>query len=95
MPNLKIHAPTQCFVDLDSFWRDCEMHPNLMQKSMDFEVENREKVIKKGFKNMTFFLHGFCTNFGPIWEGLGGVLGSILASKTGPQRAKLYFSVKM
>ena len=81
-----MRAPTQCFVDLDSFWRDCEMHPNLMQKSMDFEVENREKVIKKGFKNMTFFLHGFCTNFGPIWEGLGKVLGRFWGAFWRPKR---------
>ena len=47
------------------------MHPNLMQKSMDFEVENREKVIKKGFKNMIFFL----MDFSPILDAFGRVLG--------------------
>ena len=70
------------------------MHPNLMQKSMDFEVENREKVIKKGFKNMTFFymdfsaiLGGFCKVLGGSWEGFGEHFGV----QKGSQKGKMIF----
>ena len=62
------------------------MYAKWVQKSMDFEVENQEKVIKKGFKNMTFFLHGFFTNFGRILEGLGRVLGRFWGAFWSPKR---------
>ena len=34
-------------------------------------------------------------DFGLVWEGLGEVLGSILAPNKGPKRAKLIFSTKL
>ena len=49
----------------------------LVQKTMDFEVENSEKSIKKCIKNITIFLHGFFIDFGSILEGLGQGLGAL------------------
>ena len=58
------------------------MYAKWVQKSMDFEVEISEKSMKKGLKNMTFFLHGFFINlrveqlgFGEALGGLGRLLG--------------------
>jgi len=55
------------------------MHRKLLQKSMDFEVENRGQSIKKRFKNACCFSHGFFIDFpwilASIWEGLGEVWG--------------------
>ena len=42
---------------------------------MDFEVENREKSLKKRFKKTSFFEHGFFIDFDSILEGLGEGLG--------------------
>ena len=72
------------------------MYAKWVQKSMDFEVENRKQVIKKGFKNMTFFLHGFFIYFGRILEGLGRVLGGFgehFGVQKGSQKRRLGKSV--
>jgi len=53
------------------------MHRNLIQKTMDLEVLNSEKSIKKYIKNITIFLHGFFIDFGFILEGLGQGLGAL------------------
>ena len=68
------------------------MRPNLIFKKFNgfWNRKSKKSNKRKGFKNMTFFLHGFFTNFGKSWDGLGEVLGSILASKKNPQRPKLY-----
>ena len=48
---------------------------------------------------MIFSLHGFFLDFGRILEGLGQGLGGLgqapWASKKGPKRAKLFFSIKL
>ena len=61
--------------------------------------ENHEKI---GFKRDVFFnleilsiFPGLGSVLGGFWEGLGEGLGSILASKTGPKRAKYIFSIKL
>ena len=53
------------------------MHRNLIQKTMDLEVLNSEKSIKKCIKNIMIFLHGFFIDFGSILEGLGQGLGAL------------------
>ena len=50
-----------------------------MQKSMDFEVGNREKLMQKRIEKTSFFQYRFFMDFSSIlasiWEGLGEVWG--------------------
>ena len=69
-----------------------------VQKSMDFEVENREKLVKKAFKKIFLFQHEFFIDFGSILEGLGeglGALGRLLGSLKGSQKGKIDFFNKI
>ena len=48
---------------------------------MDFQVENREKLIMGGFRNSGIFRHRFSIDLGRFWvgfwEGFGRVLGAL------------------
>ena len=54
-----------------------------MQKSMDFEVENREKSIKKRIEKSMFFPHRFFIDLEFILGGFGAPNGGQDGSKIG------------
>ena len=57
----------------------------LIQKSMDFEVENRGNRRQTRIEKSSFFPHGFFINFGSILEGFGAPNGG----QDGPKLGKL------
>ena len=57
--------------------------------------KNNLKRLQKHDLFSTWLFHQIWTDFARSWEGLGEVLGNILASKKNPKRAKWYFSMRM
>ena len=53
------------------------MRPNFIQKSMDFEVENREKSIMGALKKTSIFRHGFLMDLGRFWGGFWEDFGAL------------------
>ena len=70
------------------------MRPNLIQNSMDFEIENRKKIIKKGFKTWPFFYMDFSLILNAFWKVLGrswGGFGEHFGVQKGSQKSKITF----
>ena len=61
---------------------DDQKHAKIIQKSIDFEVENREKSMKKTLKKTSFVFIDFSSIFHRFWRRFGrswGALGRHLA----------------
>ena len=48
---------------------DRKKQVNLVKKPLDFQVENREKLIMGGFRKSSIFRHRFSMDLGRFWEG--------------------------
>ena len=60
--------------------------PKCMQKSMDFEVENREKSMKKSFRKTSSFSYRFFMNSSLILASFWRILGRFWAQFWCPKR---------
>ena len=73
------------FYKIAFFKLDGKRLQQIIQKSMDFEVETRETSMQKRFEQISFFLHRFFIDFSSILEGFGDPNGG----QDGPKIGKL------
>ena len=59
------------------------MYDKWVQKSMDFEIENRDKSMKEGVKKLSIFGHRFGIDFGRFWGGFWEALEAQMDQKLG------------
>ena len=91
--NLKNRAPVQAgaqFLQNRVFFVCCQKHPKIIKKSMDFEVENREKSMQERVEKTSFFHIDFSSIFRRFWPRFGGSWGGFgrhLAIQKDPSRA--------
>ena len=100
LESLKIVLPSRRELDfyiIALFESDAKSFQKIIKKSVDFELENREKSMQKRDKiaSIFFIFYRFFDDLGFILEGLGELLVIILPSKTGSKSAKLKFLIKL
>ena len=71
------------FYKIAFFKLDGKRLQKIIRKSMDFEVETRDKSMNKCFEKISFFLHRFFIDFSAILGGLGAPSGSQDGPKVG------------